>query len=328
MKVLYCNPSGGAFQYITASIVRCLNSAGIETKRWDGDPNGVRNFRPDLYMGCSGHRQDFPVWARSEFGTKVGIHVNPYASNPMPRVYGNDINESKSACDWVIGQKPDFVYCYADGEQINKWYHLWKDRHGFPIVPMENAGDPILYHPVPKSDEFSYDIGFLGGRWGYKAHNLDRLIKPLLKKYRCGLFGWGGWDNNRSLSDEEGNRLFASSKVCPAVSEPHTTQYGVDIPERVFKIPLSGGFTICDKVHDFARLSGGVIPMAKDDKEWFDLIEYYLKHDDERAELAKKQFTHIMSNHTYYDRMANLFMKVGQGDQVSKLLAYKHTLCA
>lgn len=327
MRILYCKPSGGAFHYITESIISCLRAAGIPTVRWNGNDQEIRDFKPTLYMGCSGHPQNFPKWARDQFGTKIGIHVNPYANKKMPKVHGVDINEPQKAINWTLQQKPDFVYCYAGGPALKEWYHLYQDRHGIKIIPMENAGDPLLYQPVDHDSKWSYEIGFLGGRWGYKAHNLDKYIMPLLKKHKCGVFGWGGWPPpSRKITDSEGNRLFASSKVCPSVSEPHTTLYGIDIPERIFKVPLSGGFTISDPVKGIERITKDVIPLAKNPQQWFDIIEHYLKHDDERRELAKRQREHMLQNHTYFDRMANLFRSIGEDEAAQRCIDRKNLI--
>jgi len=330
VRVLYCTPNGGAFSYITQSIIRCLKAAGIPTERWDGkNRQQIERLQPTVYMGCSGHPQNYPEWARKKYGTKIGIHVNPYCTDKMPKVHGVDIMEPGRALNWTIKQDPDFVYCYADGKQIDRWYHMWADRHHFRIVPMENAGDPLLYHPTEPDERFTFDIGFLGGYWGYKAHNLDKYIVPLQKRYNCGVFGWGGWGSgSRRISDTEGNKLFSSCKICPAVSEPHTTDYGIDIPERLFKVPLSGGFTISDPVYDIERITKDVIPLAKTQGQWFELIDHYLKNPDKRKKEAKEQRKYILENHTYFDRMANLFEMIGHPGAAKKLLDYKNGIIA
>ena len=116
MKIMLCHRPEGAFGYITDGWQNALHDRGYEVRRWDGDASSWREYQPDLYIGCSGHKQPIPS-NRNE--CQVAIHVNPCGP-----VNIDGINESQDNINWVVDQKPDLYLgmvtrttacCGADG---------------------------------------------------------------------------------------------------------------------------------------------------------------------------------------------------------------------
>jgi hypothetical protein len=307
LNILCCNPDGGAFLYITKGWEDAFKALGHKFQRWNGTNEQLKNFKPHIYLGCSGWRQNFPKWAKNEYGTKVAIHVNPWGSTILKREKGEpDINETKNAIKWVEDQNPDFLYCYGIEDDIRHMWDKW-ESYIAGVIPMPCGGNAIEHKPVPPNPKFFCDVGFIGGFWPYKAINLKKYLVPVLNKTNAKVYGWGGWRHPKYLGpaqDQNVNKLFSSAKVCPSVVEPHTSRYGIDIPERMFKVPLGGGFTICDPCHGLARhVPLNVFPMAKNAADYIKLINYYIKNDGERIELRKKQRLVILKNHTYFSRI-------------------------
>ncbi|MFW5895723.1 MAG: hypothetical protein ACOCT9_03155, partial [archaeon] len=83
LNVLCCNPDGGAFYYIVEGWADAFKAMGHKFLKWDGKIETLKKFKPHLYLGCSGWRQEFPHWAKKEFGTKIGIHVNAWGSTRL-----------------------------------------------------------------------------------------------------------------------------------------------------------------------------------------------------------------------------------------------------
>ena len=57
--------------------------------------------------------------------------------------------------------------------------------------------------------------------------------------------GWGGWQGVKQYKgvlpeSDSGRRFLSSALVGPCVCESHTTKYGIDVPERFFKVALCG----------------------------------------------------------------------------------------
>jgi hypothetical protein len=335
LRILCCNPDGGAFLHITRGWEDAFKALGHSFKRWQGSDRELKNFKPDIYLGCSGWRQNFPKWAKEEFKTKVGIHVNPWGSTVLQALPGEpNINESTSAIAWTKSQFPDFVYCYGNDDDISHMWNFWEDKAGIPVVAMPNGGNSIKYKPIGPGIEkhhFICDVGFVGGYWPYKAMNLDKYLMPVIRNNNIitKIWGWGGWKHigrkyQGSIKYElDVNTLFSSAKVCPSVVEPHTSRYGIDIPERMFKVPLGGGFTICDPVKNLDKyVDYNTFITSRNPTEYLEQIIYYINSDKARIDLAKKQRLAVLKDHTYLHRIQGFLRQSGynsQADEAQKL---------
>lgn len=323
MRVLCCNPPGGAFYHITEAWGDVFRYCGHKFKKWDGKQDTWDKFKPDLYIGCSGHKQPIPRNRKC----KVCIHVNPYSSKPLRKINGVDINEPIQNIKWTINQKPDFVFGYGLQEQ-EKYWELYEKTHNIPWYGIPTAGNLLHYYPN-KSKEYSGDIGYIGGRWDYKANVIDKYLVPVLKKYRKNLqlFGWGGWEkvglrynklsgqNIGEIRTDVDRLIFSSCKICPAISEPHTIEYNIDWPERIFKTTLCGSLTVSNHIKNFDKyMDSKIFPTAQNPNQFMHIINYYIENDPQREELAKKQRKYVLENHTYFERVSTFLRACGRND--------------
>ncbi len=312
-RVLVCHHVRGAFGFITDGWLNALNDIGITAKRWDGSLRSWSEFKPSLYLGSSGHKQDIPN-TRNRGDCRVAIHVNQLG--PVR----TKLTESDDDVQWTMAQRPDVVFGYGF-EKDRAWWRGW-DRSGFPWVPMATAGDATLFHPSNGTHD-RYDVVYLGGRWRYKAENIDKYLLPLLRSGRCNyrLHGWGEWPQGVSsgeLPDNNAPAFLASGKVGPCISEPHTTTCGIDIPERVFKVVLSGAVAVHDTVAGFPLET---VESAKDPTHYANVICDVLEFGSEyRHTLSKRQYAEVISGHTYHHRLANMLKFLGFYDASKALL--------
>ncbi|HLG41911.1 MAG TPA: glycosyltransferase, partial [Planctomycetota bacterium] len=278
----------------------------------------------DLYLGASGWKQVIPPRRKRKGGSRVGIHVNPCGPTRVGSVEGGPpIEEREDSIRWVLAQEPDFVYCYTTDRFKEDYYGYWIRKHGIPVVGLPAAADVTVYRPRPSEERFRCDIGWVGGRWPYKAAMLDRYLVPLFR-WRCLVFGWGDtWKNRQTISDSDVPVLFASARLCPGISEAHSVLHPIDIPERVFKIPASGGFTIHTPSPAIPDLFGDVVPTARDDREWLGMVEHYLSDDKARIELAARQREEVLRRHTYFDRCVGIAAALGDGGLADALMKAK-----
>ena len=177
MKVLICHRPGGAWGYITDGFVNAFKSQGHETQRWDGNTDSWFLFEPDLYIGCSGHKQPMP----DDDSTKTAIHVNPHGPIDL-----GSINEPSSNINWVVDKNPDVVFGYGQENDKNLWSY-WSERYGIPWIPMPTAADKTLFYRDELNNK-QYDIVYLGGRWDYKAKTIDKFLLPTLRSSDCLLY--------------------------------------------------------------------------------------------------------------------------------------------
>ncbi len=327
MKVLLTHRPGGAYGHISESWLNTLQAAGHTVQRWDGQRSSWDSFGPDLYIGCSGHRQPIPA---DRGHTKIAIHVNPYCDTSI-----DGINEPQDAVKWTVAQNPTVVFGYGHESDRPYWSH-WTTKHQIPWVPMPTAGDSTMYSVLTSHQNRDISIGYVGGYWPYKARNIDRYVVPLLNAtdMRVDVRGWGAWPSlpgyRGNIEDGEVCAFLNRVKVGPCVTEPHTTTWGIDLPERLWKVALCGALVVHDNVKGLERFMPSVV-MAHDPGEYHNLCRHYsMCSNEERNDLAKRQRDEVLRNHTYFKRMATLFMAIHEamgstgnfGNDSLKLAAY------
>jgi len=322
MRILVCHKPGGAFGYITDAWINAFRHSGFTAERWDNQRASWDHFKPDLYLGCSGHRQKIPS-PKARGRCKVAIHVNPQGKPSI-----KNIDESNEAINWTMERKPDAVFGYG----FEKDRHFWEkwDQSGTQWVPMACAGDATRFSP-DKSKHRNNDIIYLGGYWGYKSKRIDKFLLPAIRsiKYRCAVHGWGQWPNDMmcrgAVEERHVPSLLASGIVGPCVSEPHTGTHGIDIPERVFKISLSGTIAVHDKIPGLQH----VLPNVETSGDLCSVMDKILgMSDKERDGLARAQYADVIYNHTYHHRLSLLLQKLGfQEESGQMMVAVEDLVC-
>lgn len=317
MRILLTHKPGGAFGFITESWLNALKDKNHAVLRWDGTSKSWFDFEPDLYIGCSGHKQNIPPNHKS----KIAIHVNPYGPISV-----KGIDESQANINWVTSVKPTVVFGYGfDDDKI--FWQYWTTKLGIPWCPMPTAGDKTIFKITNQLSDRKNDLVYVGGRWGYKATSIDAYLLPTINylntnKFKSHIYGWGEWPDRTSrgiITDEEVVKVFNDAKIAPCISEPHTQKYGFDLPERIFKTSLCGLLPIHDPVPTLRRLLPD-LPMAKNPKEYQELCNHYLHFENERVKLASKINEHVLNNHTYHHRLSRLFREIGFVEESKSML--------
>tara|TARA_R110000751_G_scaffold6623_5_gene28186 strand:+ start:2791 stop:3753 length:963 start_codon:yes stop_codon:yes gene_type:complete len=319
MKVLLCNRPGGAFGYISDGWANALRSKGHLVERWDGQPDSWTNFGPDLYVGCSGHKQ--PI-LKDRGDCKVAVHVNPYGPTSIP-----GINENMGNIEWTVAHKPDVVFGYGHERDRLLWSY-WKQNYGIQWVPMPCAADTTIFKPTTKHQDKDLDIVYLGGRWSYKGQTIDRFLLPALSKAKndegmsYSVRGWGEWPSGICegiLPEDQSCQFLNRGRIAPCISEQHTQQFGIDVPERAFKVALCGALIIHDPVISVRSFIESAI-ISANAGNFYDLIRHYHHNEEERQELVKKQQEEILLAHTYHHRVAGLLDSVGYKTEAEAMI--------
>ena len=317
MKVLLCHRPEGAFGYISDGWQNALRDKGHDTRRWDGKPQSWYEFEPDLYIGCSGHRQPIP----KSRNCKVAIHVNPYGPVEI-----NGINESEQNVKWVVEQKPDVVFGYGQEDDRLIWSG-WTTEYGLGWVPMPCAADTVIFKQIKSCQERDIDMVYLGGRWPYKAKTIDTYLIPAItnakeRNKKVALRGWGEWPKDLCdgiLASDRANAFLNSGKIGPCISELHTQMFGIDIPERAFKLAACGTLVVHDAVMHLRRLIPSAV-VAASPEHFGEMCMHYMDNDAERIALVKKQQEEVLTSQTYHHRMSSLLAALEMHEQARQMI--------
>ena len=158
--------------------------------------------------------------------------------------------------------------------------------------------------------------GFVGGYWGYKSIKLNSYLLPLCDgKLNVKIFGNSVWPTPYylgHLNDKNVANLFRSAIVAPNVSECHSTEFGFDLVERIFKVPAAHGFLLSDHVDEIREVFGeDEVPTANNPTHFRELVEYFVMNPDARLPYIQKAHAKVMESHTYFERVAKMFFNLG-----------------
>ena len=80
------------------------------------------------------------------------------------------------------------------------------------------------------------------------------------------------------------------------------------IPLRAIDIMGAGGFLLTNYQNDFGLhfTDGKDFASYSDREDLYNKVEYYLKHEDERKEIAENGCKEVRANHTYEKRLAEM----------------------
>jgi len=317
----------GADRWITGGYHDAFVSLGHEHFFWtSNEPLAAKleEVKPDILMiGCDRltYEASPVLFAARKKGLKVLLFVDSFTlNNPMWR----DIILHHDAVD---------VY---HGETEPEWMQAFVNETGKRYVLTPNAANPKFHFPTEPVKKYQHEIVFLGAMMPNKRAALEMLLLPLRKKYdvkiygpnwtfrdnamrfaglasrKAGLYGLNGWISAKRISvpvDEE-NQMYSSAKISVNIHERgENIKTHVILNERTFKIPACGGFELCDFLPPLRRyFTEKEVAMADDKhgdwvKDWFEKIEYYIRHDAEREAIRKQGAVRAAKDHTYKNRV-------------------------
>lgn len=325
MKILIANDGPFAHKYIRLGLARAFSACGHEAIIWELGQKSAFDmfdeFEPEIFYCPTYHLTDDIIKCLKERPyTKVackasdwGIAQKDMDLNEYPILVANqkEIDTVLKLKD-EIG-KPDFVDIHYHQSSVNLTHSYWIDN-GIKAIGLLSAADINDYiHGVSKP-ELECDIAFVGGYWPYKSKTLNKWLIPLChpkENYKIKIFGnqpWGVPQYCGFIPTEEMRNLFASAKICPSISEPHSQVYGHDIIERPFKLLSCKAFVISDYVKSMEdNVFGDNLLYAKTPEEFKEKINFYLKNLDLRQEYIDKGYQHVINHHTYFHRAAQFF---------------------
>jgi spore maturation protein CgeB len=215
-------------------------------------------------------------------------------------------------------------------EQEDKRMEGFKEVTGHEYYTIPLAADKtVLKHIFDQ--KFVSDVSYIGTYLPAKKKSFDELVFPLRNKYKLSLYGqdWTLFDRGRGwvgrfgqlfnipflrsvqkpklqLDDEA--KIYSSSIVSINIHEEHQHEFGGDCNERTFKIPLCGGFEIVDEVaciHKYFEVGKEII-VAKNKKDWYEKIDYYIKNPDARLSIIQAGMERVLKDHTYNNRAIHI----------------------
>lgn len=319
MKIMIANDTGLAHYYIRMGLLKAFTAVGHDAVMWDINTKSTHDafneFEPDIFIGqtynidralikCLAARPHVKTIMK---GSDWGVISDTIDRGKFPVLIANEEEIDNVKALREVGGL-DYIYVHYLQRDVDKTHSHWMDI--VPAKSMLSAADVFEFTGGESKPEFECDLGFLGGRWGYKAQTLDKWLIPLLgKDLNVKIFGnqpWGVPEYCGFLPNEVVRDFLASAKICPNISEPHSQEYGYDIVERPYKLAANKCFVISDLVVGLKEVYPDM-PMCSTPETFKDQIYYYLNNEEHRNHIVEQNYKTTIDNHTYFHRVAEIF---------------------
>lgn len=298
--------------------------------------NFLEKNKPDIFLTSTHFYYkkflDFDILKKyRDRGMKVFVKVD-FWSSPINK---GRINEAKSLKD-----DTETVQLIKNGIYGDIFYHVveqgdkrmlgFEEETGYKYYTIPLAADRILLKGIFE-EKFKSDISYIGTYLPQKKDIFNNYLFPLRGKYNVKIYGQDWTFLNKSmgfiqkigqyfnipvirslrkskLKLEDEGMIYKSSIVSVNIHENYQREFGGDCNERTFKIPLCDGFEITDDVACIRKYFkvGEEIIIAKDKKDWFDKIDYYLKNPEKRLEIINRGQSRVLKDHTYHNRVEQI----------------------
>lgn len=338
MKVLYHAPTLHSI-YAQRTILQGYRNAFLdlghdfEILTADDNANHIfKTYRPDLFItsSFSWYRkylnfQDLRQFRREGVFTLVKVD---FWRSPMSNLRINEAPSLKNDKEFLNLTQSDL---YGDAyfhvvEQDDARMDGFSKSIGKPYHSIPLAADRISL--MPSFDErFVSDLAYIGTNLPDKRMFFKENVFPLADKWRLKIYGqdWTrgdyllGWVQRAgqyfnvpllrsfrkpklAFSDEA--KIYRSAGISINVHEAYQREFGGDCNERTFKIPFCGGFEVVDSVKCINKYFPGAneMVMAKNDREWVDLVEFYLENPERKNAIIQAGRKRVLDEHTYHHR--------------------------
>jgi hypothetical protein len=199
--------------------------------------------------------------------------------------------------------------------------------YGFETI-LVAANDKQYFNQY--DDKYHFDINYVGSYLGDKKEFIKEHLLPLKKKYNVSINGsdWTKTDKlmgyiqkfaqyykikalqnirDIKINIEQERKLYSSSTISLNIHNKDQRRLGTDFNERTLKIIACGGFEICDNIEMLRRyFKEDELVMAKDTKDWFEKIDFYIKNPDKRISIIDAGKKVVLKNHTYRNRVKQI----------------------
>ncbi|MHB1463786.1 MAG: CgeB family protein [Thermoleophilia bacterium] len=327
MRIIHNDCSGGAGYYIVQGRKNAVEALGWKMLLWDGSQpeKTFEEFEPDLFITDVRFRHRIPSRIRRK-QTVVVATVDQWAS---PWAYPENARQGYRTkwrdVRWIRKLDPELLFHHTSPAGIERGWRNWSLKESRRVLSLPLAGDTIRHRDEGFDEKFACDVGFVGGWWPNKAPGLRDYLLSYAGAYNTIIYGPGwpdGVSRADSIADGSLNRLYRSATVTPCVHEPHARIYGYEVTERLFKVPLAGGFTISDPVaciHGEGYFKEDEILVAQSPEDMADKVDYFIRHPEERAPFIEKARQRVLAEHTYFHRLAALLAELGFAGELQEL---------
>lgn len=211
--------------------------------------------------------------------------------------------------------------------------HLWSKY----MSSWQNSGVDITHLPVagnmaralPLTCSIFTDVAMVAN-FNHRQNIMRHLIEPMFKRldllgYSYQAFGdniWklAGLNYNGPLVDDNNKlaNIYATARVCPNVHTEAQVGLQACVNERSFMIPLCGGIQVSDNPL-ISKYLGSHCEVANNVTDFMKKVIALIEDHPQRMEKIRADVEFVANNHTYFNRLSDIFNVVGLYDQATSV---------
>ena len=215
---------------------------------------------------------------------------------------------------WRLIPEYDFIFTYGGGPAVIDHYLRLGAAQ---CVPIYNALDPDIHHPVKPDPEVACDLLFIGNRLPDREKRVDEFFFRAAKlapncKFILGGEGWGSkkmpknvrWIGHVGTHDH--NRLNSSARIVLNINRESMAGVGFSPPTRVFEAAGAAACLITDQwegIGNFFAPDREILVAANAE----DVVRHLNQTSEERAyDIGVSMRERAIREHTYQLRAEQL----------------------
>lgn len=285
----------------------------------------LRSEQFDLIMASSGDNLlDLPIDTLNANNTALvvnGLPYNDYCISPdiqAPCASSIEVRHLANLNRKLVWSQWSDVY-------VDYFFSGYRSL-GIPAVSLPYAAD-ITQAPdaVRGVDDILYKIVFVGNLRHRKRGNIELIRKLLSLVPREQILIHGGDDWQRLLKVEarqpvaanQLSRLYGTSLISPNIHTVRQKSHQLQVNDRCFQIPASGGFQVCDNPLALGYFEDSEIVVANTGDEFIERVDYFLRHPEATLPYVKAALSAVKAKHSYFNRIATLFGELSFNDPVA-----------
>ncbi|MGE5552913.1 MAG: glycosyltransferase [Betaproteobacteria bacterium] len=314
MRILYVNDT---MYYVVHGLLRGLERQGHEVRivplrlyskldQWWTLISEIQDFRPDLVFtpGWSIGQFDVDQYNQAIRDLRV-FHV--YWATEDPVFY--------EECSLRFAPSSDYVFTTTE-ELLPRYAELGK-----PSSLLLFGFNPEIHRPVPPSPDFGHDIILVANNYHWFSPEIEcrrravrTVLMPVVENgFDVKVYGadWTKPDADIQIPAKfygghcpylDTATAFSSAKIVLGIHSDDTSRTQTSV--RTFEVLGSGAFylTYYTPAHENLFENHKHLVWSKSPEETVELVEHYLKHDQDRRRIAAAGRRLALSQHTYDHR--------------------------
>jgi hypothetical protein len=325
MRVALTIPTAGAGKWAWYGWANAFEFFGWEVNNLNLFHNTEVHEDVDLVICTTSQpRDDIIRWRKNNPSKRLALNVLAWTDEALPCIHNAGVQATHGNFEYASALNPDIVFAQYSPKWRDRLLDKWT-QNGFRLGSMEMAADAVVYPYLTDEPNREVDVFYSGGRWPYKAQNIDNFLLPVFQKFPNSKVVGRGWPfATTDMDEKEVGYNFRHAKVCPNIHEPHSTLGGYDVVERVFKVLYCGGLCISDYVLElesgFGLTDAVHLFESPSPQSYLKAINEAIR-DNKAFDCVREQGQkYVALNHTYFNRVANLLLDMQMMEEYEKAL--------